>query len=77
MVNKFWKWLCLYAYKKIQTDPQLIKTGIPGIRDIDNPCKSFSPGKMRVSGFMHCDGDGHYLCKECRYLELSKKEETF
>lgn len=76
MKNKFWKWLALFAYKQIKDDPKAIKYGIPGQRDVDNPCKSYFPGQHeKYRGFNHCDGDGHYLCKECRFFKLSDESE--
>lgn len=43
--------------------------GDDGVRDPDNPCTSFQRGKPETGrGFNHCDGDGHYLCKECVHL---------
>jgi hypothetical protein len=38
------------------------QTGMPGVRDTKNPCDMFSPGKPTNGG---CQGDGHYLCREC------------
>ena len=35
--------------------------GAPGLRDRDNPCAAFEPG--RPDG--DCETDGHYLCAEC------------
>jgi hypothetical protein len=70
MFNKFWKWLSIFAYKQIRINPESIKTGIPGIRDVDNECKSYFPGqKNAYRGFNHCDGDDHYLCQECRFYK--------
>ena len=37
-------------------------TGGPGVRDTKAPCDMFSPGKPTNGG---CQGDGHYLCREC------------
>jgi hypothetical protein len=67
MKNKFWKWLSLFAYKQIKAKSDVIKLGMPGTRDVDNKCLSFMPGNFTDRGFNHCDGDGHYLCKVCRY----------
>lgn len=33
------------------------------VRDPNNRCDSFEPG---TSGSGECNGDGHYLCKECK-----------
>ena len=69
MKNKFWKWLAIFAYKQINVDPKTIKLGVPGIRDVDAICKSYTPGTFTHRGFSHCDGDGHYLCNECRFYK--------
>jgi hypothetical protein len=72
----FWKWLALFAWNKIKTDPDpKTKYGIPGVRDIYNPCESFIPGKFKNIGFNHCDSDGHYLCKECGFYKPEEQEE--
>lgn len=52
-------------------DSERIPDGIPGIRDVDNPCKCYSPSvALRILGqdAPGCQGDGHYLCRECRWL---------
>lgn len=71
--NKFWKWLLLFAYSRIAFDLNFLSVGIPGVRDSNNVCKSYMPGKRDKSpGFNRCDGDGHYLCKKCRFLSKTK-----
>ena len=37
--------------------------GAPGVRDPEHPCKQFDTGSTIASA--DCDGDGHYLCREC------------
>jgi len=39
--------------------------GQGGLRDADAPCSMYTPGKPEKGG---CDGDGHYLCRECKLL---------
>jgi len=39
---------------------------LPGVRDLDNPCDMFSPGTPTDGG---CEGDGHYLCRQCVLFE--------
>lgn len=43
--------------------PRRVPDGTPGVRDPDAPCSDFDPGR---AGAGRCDGDGHYLCAECR-----------
>lgn len=38
-------------------------TGVPGQRDTGSPCLEFRPGKPRGGD---CEGDGHYLCDQCK-----------
>lgn len=35
--------------------------GMPGVRDPENPCEAFQPGKPGGT----CETDGHYICDEC------------
>lgn len=47
-----------------------IPDGIPGIRDVKNPCEFYSPASHRLAltqAAHGCQGDGHYLCRECRW----------
>lgn len=64
----FWVWLCRFAYRKAKSKVKF-GTGIPGNRDPENPCIGYSPRK-RTDGDSEpeCDGDGHYLCKECIFF---------
>ncbi len=40
--------------------------GLPGIRDIENPCDLFQPGEPHESAT--CFTDGHYICRECVHI---------
>jgi len=49
-----------------------VGVGVAGIRDPLAPCAAFLPGaKYRSAG---CDGDGHYLCRECRHWKQRQPE---
>jgi hypothetical protein len=37
--------------------------GTAHVRDPDSPCTAFIPGDP--DPYNRCEGDGHYLCKEC------------
>ena len=65
----FWIWLMRFAYKRVKT-PIVMGVGAPGNRDPENPCHWYAPRK-RVPGDSkaECEGDGHYLCKECIFYE--------
>ncbi len=39
--------------------------GEPGMRDSEFPCNEFMPGKPGAGHHADCQGDGHYLCKNC------------
>jgi hypothetical protein len=41
--------------------------GRAGVRDPENPCEGFVPGEPERGG--GCDGDGHYMCRECTKYE--------
>jgi len=42
--------------------------GDKGVRDPEYPCPDFDPSPLRLDERPECQGDGHYLCKECKYL---------
>ena len=42
--------------------------GQPRVRDPEYPCDVFEPGQPRPNN--DCDGDGHYMCRECARLTL-------
>jgi hypothetical protein len=69
MKNKFWKAIALFAFKQIDLKSDVMKIGWPGIRDTHALCSSYMPGKFKNRGFSHCDGDGHYLCNDCRFFK--------
>jgi hypothetical protein len=54
---------------------ETLPIGIPGMRDPDNRCSGYTPRK-RIMGDApaDCESDGHYLCKECAFLEKKEPE---
>lgn len=65
----FWIWLMRFAYRKIKS-PIKMGVGVPGNRDPESPCKFYAPRKrVQGDGPADCQGDGHYLCKECIFFE--------
>jgi hypothetical protein len=37
-----------------------------GTRDLDNPCRYWSPGPRRPGA--DCATDGHHMCPECEHM---------
>lgn len=50
-----------------------IPDGTPGVRDEDALCQDFAPGTPNGSA---CEGDGHYLCRECLVWKPSYEYRT-
>lgn len=42
--------------------------GTPTVRDVDGPCEDFWPGEPEMAN--SCEGDGHYMCEECKNWKL-------
>lgn len=75
--NRFWVWLLRFAYRRIKPILDRVPNGVPCIRDIDNPCEGYSPTKAMKEGanWHRCQGDGHYLCKECVFWTGEKESD--
>lgn len=43
------------------------------MRDPESRCHCYEPREKRAIDFGGCEGDGHYLCKECCHLEAAKR----
>lgn len=56
---KFWA-----LWVKAEGEDQKKPVGVPFQRDPDNPCNMYRPLKHQ-GYFSECEGDGHYLCKNC------------
>jgi hypothetical protein len=67
----FWVWLMRFAYKRMKiAQPEFNGLGVPGIRDKNATCAYYSPRKrLPMDGRADCRSDGHYLCKECIFLD--------
>jgi len=46
--------------------------GDKGVRDPESPCRDFDPSPLRLGEFPECEGDGHYLCRTCKYLKQTE-----
>lgn len=42
--------------------------GVEGVRSVAYPCPDFDFDGLEPNGAGTCDGDGHYLCRECSHL---------
>ena len=74
MKNKFWLWLCRFAYKMLDAEVKnsegKLPDGVPGIRDVDHKCPAYAPRKRDyMKDHFKCGGDGHYLCIGCAFFD--------
>ncbi len=68
---RFWLKILRFAYRRLPEDDD--HEGIPGKRSKADPCEEYSPrNRQRYTG--RCDGDGHYLCRECKHLNEPMEE---
>jgi hypothetical protein len=74
MKRRIWLWLLRLSYTKIATASPELPDGVPGFRSKDAQCSGYSPRKLKPGDFTDCEGDGHYLCKECCHL-INKDDE--
>ena len=65
MIKNFWRWLCIFAYRRAGLTIKEKPTGLPFNRDPEDPCSAFEPRKTRLGEWSDCQTDGHYLCREC------------
>lgn len=75
MSRPFWRWIALFAYRRWATEGEPKPVGIPGNRDPESPCDVYAPRPRRWNDFADCQGDGHFLCKECCHLDRRPPEE--
>lgn len=68
-MRRFWKWLCIFAYRRWVRVERRKPVGVPHNRDPEAPCESYSPRKWSSGNWDGCQGDGHYLCAECCHKE--------
>ena len=62
----FWRWLCLFAFRRWKTEFRGNPVGVPGERDPRFPCQSYMPRPRATHDMPHCRfPDGHYLCWTC------------
>ena len=75
MAEKFWQWLCLFAFRRWRQHwpAQKMPVGVPNNRDPEHPCEFYVPGSPRPEDWNSCRGDGHYLCYECAYKKVDEE----
>ncbi|MCR9252316.1 MAG: hypothetical protein NXI20_17960 [bacterium] len=71
----FWKWLAIFAYKRIAKPQGKRPDGIPFHRSEDAICTGFEPRKKKPGDYDDCDSDGHYLCFKCCHLSEQRRKE--
>lgn len=70
---------CIPGTLEVTTRLSIDKQGVgmKGIRDPEACCAEFDPSAQEPGDFAQCDGDGHYLCKSCRWkTRVSGEEQT-
>lgn len=76
-MNRFWLWLCRFAFRRLKqrVGYRELPTGVPFLRDVDNVCYVYSPRERLPGDWADCQGDGHYLCRECALLRCDEEQE--
>lgn len=61
----FWRGVCRFAFRRLSIPHRQEPDGIPLRRSADDPCAGYSPRHFIGGDWLGCEGDGHYLCREC------------
>ena len=69
--SRFWRWLCVFAFRRLKARGGRLPDGVPCVRDVDHPCHAYRPGRRSGEPAGQCWGDGHYLCAECQDYDVS------
>lgn len=67
-MKRFWKWLCIFSYRRWADPAGTPPLGVPFNRDPEHPCTFYEPRKHEIGDYSKCMGDGHYLCQGCCHL---------
>ena len=70
----FWTWLCRFAFRRAVKRGGATPTGLPGHRDPGKRCDFYWPTDRSASlrrpvSAGPCQSDGHYLCRDCEWLD--------
>jgi hypothetical protein len=68
-MQRFWKALCLFAYRRWVTAGDTEPVGVPGRRDPAALCSAYAPRPRLLGDWTNCEADGHYLCGGCCHLD--------
>lgn len=62
--------ITLFAWRRFAdaTPKSRMPTGVPFNRDPKSPCSLYEPRDRQPGDYGDCEGDGHYLCRECCHL---------
>lgn len=69
LYRRFWKAICLFAYRRWAVGMTRKPVGLPLHRDPDNECAAYEPRQRQLSDFRDCWSDGHYLCARCCHFQ--------
>ena len=74
-MKSIWLFICRFSYKQLKKEYKL-PVGLPGHRDPNAICESYTPCKESDYDEMkaECETDGHYKCGDCLYNKYLKSE---
>lgn len=72
-MKRLWLAIARFAYRRCAEPIATAPSGLPFMRDPESRCHCYEPREKRAIDFGGCEGDGHYLCKECCHLEAAKR----
>lgn len=64
-----YKYILLWAYRKVIQPSETMPVGIPHNRDPEYPCPGYEPTYNANIWWDNCETDGHYLCTECSHIK--------
>jgi hypothetical protein len=64
-MRRVYGWLLMFAYRRLAKAVLKPEAGLPLMRDPDSPCNHYAPRDRQAGDWHDCQGDGHYLCRQC------------